>query len=142
MAGKKGWKFKPVVLWKTNLNLLQSSLKQDPTPRLKGDLRRAFVLGGDFGLSANKPGSGVVIRNIMIYSRIQDIGGNIPARTAKGQPFQVMHYFAYGKEWWIRKVKGFRMNPHWYTRAAVNRWLRDPSSIRVDWGRVGTQTNL
>lgn len=39
------------------------------------------------------------------YWRIQEYGGNIPARVPRFA--KAMHYFAYGEEWYLKHVEGF-----------------------------------
>jgi len=42
------------------------------------------------------------------YWRIQEYGGTVPPRTAKSlRRGAAMHYFAYGKEWFLKHVNGF-----------------------------------
>lgn len=127
-----GWNRPLNHRWDFDLNGLASALKKH-TPVGKGAnpgaLRRAWRLGGQFGITKNAKGDGVTIRNEKVYARIRDRGGVI---TAINAPF--LHFEVDGN--WVRveKVTQRRTN---FIRTAVDEWSGNPRSIKARWGRVG-----
>ena len=117
--------------WKFDLNNLVSELKNH-TPSKSGGLKRAWRLGGTFGVSVNRKGDGVTIRNEKVYSRIRDRGGIIRAVRAQYLRFQVNGQ-------WVR-VKQVTQKRTDIVPKAVDKWSGNPRSIKPRWGRVGERS--
>ena len=125
-----GWN-KPLDMhWKFGLNILQSELGKHSPGRQK--LKRSWRLGGEFGISVNRKGDGVTIRNPLVFARIRDRGGLIRAIRAQYLRFQVNGQ-------WVR-VKQVMQKRTDFVRKAVDAWAGNPRSIKARWGRVGDRS--
>lgn len=112
MESNGGWDGPVKIDYRFYLPEVSSALKagydESGIGRRSGKLREALGLS-HLSVQKGKDGipEGITINNMPPYARIQDVGGKVPARTAKSAKF--MHYFAYGDEWFMRRVEGFTL---------------------------------
>lgn len=128
---KSGWDQKLEIDVRFNMNLLtgamQTGLDKSGIGRKTGRLRAELGKLGNFKLMKRD----VRITIPLPYARIQDTGGMIPARTGN------MHYFAYGHEWFIKSVRGFRLKGFKYIEAGAReimaRFNSNKGALQVRW---------
>lgn len=106
--------------------------------RKSGKLRAALGTIANYKVtrSASKTVARIVLTIRLVYARILDQGGRIPDRYPRVA--KAMHYFAYGKEWFMRKVKGYDVRARDYTGAGVTEFMERHAisgGVDVRWSK-------
>lgn len=133
---KSGWDQKLEIDVRFNMNLLtgamQSGYDASGIGRKTGKLRAELGKLGNYKLMKRD----VRITIPLPYARIRDTGGRLPARFAS--PGGYMHYFAYGKEWFMKRVGPSKQMPgaHYIeagAREIMNRFNSGKGGLAVRW---------
>lgn len=91
--------------------------------RRSSKLRDALGLG-HLKVSKGKDGipTGITISAMPVYARIQDVGGEVRSRPVGREmaPGRYMHFNAYGKEWFMKRVAGFTLPGYQYIQHGLD----------------------
>jgi hypothetical protein len=76
----------------------------------------------------------VTARIAVVYARILDEGGQVPDRRPRNAKF--MHFFAYGREFFLKFVRGFTMRPFGYIKTGLETFMERyglKGGVEVKW---------
>lgn len=111
---------------------MQEGYDQSGMKQKTGRLRRALGTLGNY--KTLYKGKRVKINIPLPYAAIHDQGGQIPDRRPKTAG--AMHFNAYGKEWFLKFAKGYRVKPKNYIARGFQELMTrkgESSGITAQW---------
>lgn len=113
---------------------MQRGFDESGLQRRSGRLRAELGKIANYTIRKIRNAITIILRIPLTYAAALDGGANIPDRRPKNA--KAMHYFAYGKEWFIKFVRGFRLKPYHYVRGGVEAFIEKygiEGGITVKW---------
>jgi hypothetical protein len=113
---------------------MQAGFDKSGLHRRSGRLRAELGKLANYSVKKVRDAVVISVRIALAYARILDEGGQVPDRRPRNAKF--MHFFAYGREFFLKFARGFTMRPYGYIKTGLETFMERfglQRGVEVKW---------